>query len=159
LGAIMPRGGQLKYLPQHLVGIYPQETEGNHDLLDKEIEGDFIVRKGLSDQKFVECLEKILRSECNLHVKLTLREDERKVLVSSGKYRQTLVACRNLLEIYARELIPDSGAGGGTDDFPKMLQLVGSWIGRRIINEVQESSKHKVEWHYNSPNSFTHQEY
>ena len=148
LGASAPRGSSLRLLPQHLVGIYPQEIEGNQALLDKEIAGDFIVRKGISAEKFVECLEQILRRECDMPVKVTLREMERKVFVARGKYRYKPLAGHSELQIYGKELFAYSGAGGGTGDFPELLQAVGAGIGRRIINEVEEAPKQKVSWQF-----------
>jgi RNA polymerase sigma factor (sigma-70 family) len=160
LGATSPRG-TLKHLPQHLASIYPQEIEGEQALLDKDVEGDFIVRKGLSAEKFVERLEQILRHECNLAVKLTLREEERKVYVARGKYQYTPLAGRSEhhLELYAKELNDTGRGGGGTDEFPTMLQAAGAWIGRRIINEVQEAPKQQVSWHYNHRELFTAQQH
>ena len=144
-----PGGSSLRRLPQPLAGIYPQEIEGDQALLDKEIQGDFIVRKGLSAEKFVECLEPILRRECGLPVKLALREAERRVFVARGKYRFLPIAGHSGLVIYGKELFPYSGSGAGTDDFPKMLQTVGAAITRPIINEVQEAPKGKTSWEFN----------
>jgi hypothetical protein len=146
LGACSPGGCSLRLLPQHLVGIYPQEIEGNQPVLNKVIEGDFIVRKGIAAEKFVECLEEILRRECGLAVKFRLQDAERKVFVARGNYQYKPVAGHTGLVIYGKELLPYSGAGGGTGDFPELLQAVGAGINRRILNEVEEAPKEKVSW-------------
>jgi RNA polymerase sigma factor (sigma-70 family) len=143
-----PGGFSVRNLPQYLAGIYPQEIEGNQALLDKVIDGDFIVRKDLSAEKFAESLEQVLCRDCGLAVKLTLRDEERKVFVARGKYRYKPLAGHSELAIYGKELLPYSGAGGGTEDIAKMLQSVGAKINRRIINEIEQTPKQKVSWQY-----------
>jgi RNA polymerase sigma factor (sigma-70 family) len=51
------------------------EVRGDHDLLLKAVEGDFIARSDVPFEKIVARLEEILRDECKLPVRLTLQKD------------------------------------------------------------------------------------
>jgi hypothetical protein len=60
------------------------ELEGEKKLLRTVIGGDFVFREEASVEKRLATLEKILRDECNLAVKMTFHEVEREVLIAQG---------------------------------------------------------------------------
>jgi RNA polymerase sigma factor (sigma-70 family) len=67
--------------------------------------GDFVVRKGAPLEKLVPQLETILRDECELDVRLTLREEEQDVYVVGGKFKLAPNEWRNKdeIDVYASE--------------------------------------------------------
>jgi RNA polymerase sigma factor (sigma-70 family) len=115
--------------------LYPQQVEGPKELLGTEIVGDFVVRMGASAEKVIPALEDILRKECGLPVKLSLREVDRKVIVVKGKYtaRQREGQNDEGIKIYA-QLRGDVPNGGGSGDFSEFLNCVGEFIGRQVID-------------------------
>jgi RNA polymerase sigma factor (sigma-70 family) len=154
------KGATLRDLPRMLAEIYLQQIEGPADLLDTVVEGDFVVRAGIGPARFVSALDKLLRQECKLPVKLALRQVERKVIVAHGKYRFRPVAGRagNQVEIYGATLGDPARGGGGSGDFPEMLQWVGMFIGRQVVSEAQDTPKGRLSWHYNERSPFTAEE-
>jgi hypothetical protein len=146
-------------LLEWLAGIYPQEIEGDEALLKEEINGDWVVREGTPAEKVVPRLEEILRHEGKLPVLLALRDVERKVIVLRGTYRPMPLPGHDKgdIQLYGKDLVPDSGAGGGSGTFPEFLAAAGSFMGRRLVSEV-EGVPPEVGWRYHKRNLFTEQE-
>jgi hypothetical protein len=72
---------------------------------NKTVHGDFVTRKDAPLDKLVPQLEKILREECKLDVRLTLKEEEQQVFVVGGTFKLNPPAWRpkKELDIYAAE--------------------------------------------------------
>jgi hypothetical protein len=51
------------------------------------VSGDFVTRKDAPLEKMVPQLERILREECELDVRLTLKEEEQPVFVVGGTFK------------------------------------------------------------------------
>ena len=152
-----PLKRSIESIVKSVCDVYPQEIEGDEKLIRTQVEGDFVVRLGVAPQKLVSDLERILRTECDLPVRLSLREEERKVIVTSGQYEYSPVAGYKGIVIYGKALVPDSGAGGGSGDFDKFLQSVGSFIGRRLVSDLQDPPKNRLSWSYHRRSPFTAQ--
>jgi hypothetical protein len=98
-------GTSLSSLLTHLAGLYPQDLEGKKDLLETFVEGDFVAREGVSMERLIGLLEKILRDECKLPLKLNLRAVERTVVVARGRYKfRPVEPGRKQIEIYGQTL-------------------------------------------------------
>jgi hypothetical protein len=143
-----------------LAGIYRQDIDGHGELLEEPITGDFIVREGAPAEKVVARLDEILRKECELPMKLTLREVERDVFVVKGRWKSTPLAGRkeNEVELYSKQLVPNSGAGGGSGDLARFLKAAGSFMGRRLVSEVEAPPKGEVSWYNNLHSPFTEEQ-
>jgi hypothetical protein len=152
-------GTGLPTLLEWLTDLYPQDLEGDEGLLKEQITGDFIVREGTPADKVLPRLEEILRRECKLPVKLTLKDVERKVIVLRGTYRPMPLAGydKDDVQLYGKDLVPNSGAGGGSGTFREFLQAAGSFMGRRLVAEVEGAPK-KIGWRYHKRSPFTEQE-
>jgi hypothetical protein len=150
----------LPTLLQTLIDVYPEEIEGDADLLKEPIKGDFIVREEVAAEKVVSRLEEILRKECRMPVKLAFREVERKVIVATGKYafKPLKQGRENEVEIYGKQLVENSGAGGGGGTFPEFLSWVGMFIERRIVGELDEMPKLRMSWNYHRRSPSTAEE-
>jgi hypothetical protein len=146
-----PVGWSLINVLGHL-GLPPQEVEGDGDLLHKHIEGEFVVRTGASAEKVVPRLEQILREELKLPIRLTLRRVEREVIVVGGKYESKPRANRkmNQVDLFATEPNEEGGAGGGSGTFDEFLIQVGSYISRRLVNDLANSPKGRITWFYHN---------
>jgi RNA polymerase sigma factor (sigma-70 family) len=149
--ALYGGGSDLRNLPRFLTTIYPQQVEGAKDILATSVGGDFVVRAGASAKQVIPALEKVLREECRIAVKLTLREVDRKVIVVKGKYRAKPLKDRaaNHFEIYGAALVEDGTGGGGGGDFPEFLNWVGMYLDRQLVNEAADTPKARLYWHYN----------
>jgi RNA polymerase sigma factor (sigma-70 family) len=152
-------GTGLPTILEHLTGLYPQDLEGDEGLLKEQITGDFIVRDGAPADKVLPRLEEILRHDCKLPIKLTLKDVERKVIVLRGTYRPMPLPGydKEEVQLYGKDLVPNSGAGGGGGTFAEFLQAAGSFMGRRLVAEVEGAPK-KVGWRFHKRSPFTEQE-
>src|SRR5262249_5889225 len=151
------KGQTLPNLLRGIAGLYPEEIEGEGKLLKEQVTGDFIVREDAPVEKVVSRLEEILRQERKLPVKLTFREVERKVIVARGPYRPNPLPGRqeNQVDIYGKQLVENSGAGGGSGDFRDFLNWVGMFIQRRMVNEVEDAPQGNISWYYHRRSPFT----
>jgi len=135
-----------------IAGIYPQDVEGDQELLEASVLGDFIVREGVRPEKTVRDFERILRRDLKIPVKMAFREVPREVIIARGTYRLTPVPGRRpgWIEIYGERLTEDpSVGGGGGGDFDEFLMSVGWYLNRHVVNEVEAPPKGRVRWHYN----------
>jgi hypothetical protein len=146
-------------LVEWLAGIHPQEIEGDEGLLKESINGDWVVREGAAAEKVVPRLEEILRHEVKHPVSLALRDVERKVIVLRGTYRPMPLPGYDPedIQLYGKDLVPNSGAGGGSGKFEQFLAEAGAFMGRRLVGEV-EGAPPRVGWRYHKRSPFTKQE-
>lgn len=149
-------GFSLTVLIDQLLGIKSQQIEGPTELLRKPTTGDWVVRDGASADSLLEQLQQILQDELSLPVKLKLRIVERPVYVARGAYQLTPLPGRQAegkliltdetlttdnIEIFGKQLVPNSGAGGGCGNFDTFLGWLGRWIGTPIVSEVKSPPK------------------
>jgi hypothetical protein len=154
-------GPDLACLLTCLAPLQPQEIEGDDELLQERFAADFIVRDGSSPEKVVPALEKILRTDFALSVKLTFREVERKVYVASGKYRFVPVKDRpdKRIELYGKKLVSPKFGGHGRGTFADLLRGAGIFVGKRIVaGTIEDLPKGTLQWHVNELAAFTEDE-
>jgi hypothetical protein len=154
-------GFRLRDLPRYLqMDIYPTHIEGDPELLEATIPGDWIYREGAPLDQMVKALEARLQRTLRMRVALQFREVERDVVVVGGTYRYSPVANRsnNEVEIYGKQIVANGGgAGGGGGTFAEFLQWVGEWIERPVISEVEAPPTQSISWYYNQRSPFTDQ--
>ncbi|MFO0851288.1 MAG: sigma-70 family RNA polymerase sigma factor [Gemmataceae bacterium] len=135
---------------------------------NKTVHGDFVTRTDAPLDKLVPQIEAILRDECKLDIRLTLREEEQSVFVVGGTFKPNPPAWRprGELDIYATE--------DGLDkeyDFPhfekrrrspklgivqvlhytgtpvEMVRLVGHRLGARMVWDAPRPTGTRISWH------------
>ena len=150
-------GVRLVQLVRMTTGFGHTRTEGDAELLERKVTGDFVVRAGAEPEKIAAALEKVLRKEFGLPVALAVEEVERDVCVLSGTYEAKPLADRkkNLIEVYASELTDRQTGGGGSGTLQKMADLIEGFIESRIAIGKIEGGPKQVEWHFNYRSPFT----
>jgi hypothetical protein len=149
-------GWSIRDLPRYMkMDIYPSEIEGEPELLNTEIGGDWIVREGVPAEQLIRPLEAIVQRALRRRITLALRRVERDVVVARGRYQSSPLPgySKDHVEIYGRKLSPNGGGGSG--DFAQFLKWVGEWIGRPIVNEVESPPTGTIGWRYNQSQPFT----
>jgi hypothetical protein len=126
------------------IGIPMREVEADKKLLDTPVGGDFVFRQDAPVEKLVPALERILREECKLAVKLTFKEVEREVIVARGTLKIVPLEGqeKNHVELFGKE-IGKGEAWGSRKDLHGFLLDLGGFLGRRIVNETK-SGKEEV---------------
>jgi hypothetical protein len=132
-------------------GFGQARTEGDADLLDQKVTGDFVVRAGADPEKIAIALEKILRKECDLPVSLAVQEVERDMFILSGKYEAKPLDGRkkNEIEVYAKHLVDQKTGGGGTGTFDELVAELEGHVRLPVRVGKIEGLPKKVSWHYN----------
>ena len=158
-----PAGHPLRDLPRFMnMELFPAQIEGDPELLQTEISGDWVFREGVPVEQLIPTLESILQREFRLRITLAFREVERDVVVARGRYRYAPLPGRsdNSIEIYGTYLDTKGtgGAGGGSGEFPKFLRWVSDWIERPVVSEVEAPPKENMRWHYNAHSPSTEEE-
>jgi RNA polymerase sigma factor (sigma-70 family) len=145
--------------------LFPMEGVSVRGVLS--VGGDFVTRKDAPLEKLVPQLEKILREECRLDVRLTLREEEQPVFVVGGTFKPNPPAWRpkKELDVYATEAMlnkeydhfdPNNNPktekyetvrsnqyGGAPIDF---VRFVGSRLGTRMVWDAPLPTEPKLSW-------------
>ena len=157
------RGGKLKnwgfdigkdddilYPLSSFVAIYPQDIEGDKELLhSSHIQGDWVFREGTPKKQAVAELGRILNEKCNLPVKLTLRDVERKVFVATGEFKfHPISGHSGKTKVYVYDKNPGTpetqAAGGG--NFERFIRDVGTFIDTRIVSDLKNPPKDNFDW-------------
>jgi hypothetical protein len=147
-------------LPHIATEIHESEIDGDRDLLDAILTGDWVARDDVDVERKVHELEVIIQRELGLRISLTFRRVERDVVVARGAYRHIPLEGRppNVIEIYGKDIVPGGGgAGGGSGEFAKFLKGVGHWIGRPVVSEVKHPPREPITWFYNQRKRSTEQ--
>jgi hypothetical protein len=154
-------------LADAIQGIKSQQIQGPPDLLSASLPGDWVSRPRLSDDIFARELQAILQQDLKLPIRLEFRTHVREVYVATGRYRfvplqgqrgQTQLHMEQKSEtmsevqIFGKQLVPNSGAGGGSGDFGEFLSWLGRWIEMPIFDDVRQPPR-QIAWalHQQSP--------
>jgi hypothetical protein len=144
-----------------LVQLKSQMVEGPADLLEKTIPGDWVIRQGLTSDQYVKELETLLQKVLSLPIQMEFREQERPVYVVRGKYHHTPLPGQPAKEklrptdetidaeiaIFGKQLVPNSGSGGGSGKYREFLDWLGCWISTPIISEAEAPPVGELSWH------------
>jgi hypothetical protein len=146
-----PQGIEARELVQVMAKVEPRHVDDPQHLLNKLVEGDYVIHADAPVDKIVFGLEQIFRRECDLPVKLTLGEVEEDIVAVSGRIKPPFVPTpETIFELYAATLQPGKGqTEKGT--FQEFLDDVGRFItpNRRVINELEHGVREKIRWHRN----------
>jgi RNA polymerase sigma-70 factor (ECF subfamily) len=155
----LPQGLSLESLLRILVGVVPEEVEGDRELRwTTLVDGDFVVRAGADRAVIVARLEEILNKKHKMPVTLTLAEADRKVYVLSGTYKFTPTTAdrpEDHIDIYADALSPELPAPAGSpaaaalpfqSPFPEFLHALGRFLDRRVVLGKAEGLPKQVSW-------------
>jgi hypothetical protein len=171
-GGSVDDGYSLSSALDALLDIKSQQIDGPRELLDSRLPGDLVIRDGADQAAVLKQLQDILQTELSLPVKLEFREVEREVYVARGEYELTPLAGQegkgkliltdetittDEIQIFGTQLVPNSGAGGGTGEFEEFLGWLGRWIGTPIVSEVDLKPTNQVSWHLHERSPSTDQ--
>jgi RNA polymerase sigma factor (sigma-70 family) len=160
----------------HVTGLSEPEVvidpNSKNDVLfagkNKTVHGDFVTRKGAPLEKLAPQLEKILRDECNVDVRLTVKEEEQEVFVVGGKFKLTPPEWRGHakkeLDVYATEdglnqeyqfakfdvgrekakFVETLSYSGGPVE---LVRFLGHRVTTRMVWDVELPAEPMMQWH------------
>ena len=156
-----------------LLDIKSQEIDGPRELLDDArwpATGSFA--RARTKQRSSNNCNRFCRTNSRFPMRLEFRDVERDVYVARGEYELTPLPGQegkgkliltdetittDEIQIFGTELVPNSGAGGGTGEFEEFLGWLGRWIGTPIVSEVDLKPTNQVSWHLHEKSPSTDQ--
>jgi beta-lactamase regulating signal transducer with metallopeptidase domain len=153
-------GYSLSGVADAIQGLKSQQIVGPPELLNAPIPGDWVSRPGMADEAFAQELQTILQNELKLPIRLQFRTHRREVYVAKGLYRfvplpgqrgeiqlylENKTETMHEVQIFGKQLAPNSGAGGGSGNFDEFLLWLGRWIDMPIVNDVQKPPR-QISW-------------
>jgi RNA polymerase sigma factor (sigma-70 family) len=120
--------------------------------------GDFVTRKDAPLAKLAPQLEKILREECKLDVRLTVREEEQSVYVVGGTFKLAPRDWRKKdeIDLYADESVLGKHFNRTNTDKPTTDGVTSGWqicTPRTLARHVGEFVNVRVVWDQELPTS------
>lgn len=134
-GGELAVGGMIWHL-----GLPMHELEADPALLATIVGGDMVFLQDAPEEKRVAGLERILREECKLPVRIAFRMVKREVVVAKGKLKIAPLDGRdkNHVEIYAKEAVKGSYSGGGGSGHPSaFFNDLSGFVRKRIVSEAE----------------------
>ena len=132
-----PNNAKLSFLIEDGFCLSLREVEALPEVLDSEIEGEFVFRDGTPPEKWVPAFEKILRDECGVKLQFALKEVEREVVVMGGEFKSTPRPgqLKNTVVVAAE---PDDPWGGGSiGTFEELLLFLSKFTELRIVSDLK----------------------
>jgi RNA polymerase sigma factor (sigma-70 family) len=145
-----PPPGSLSFILEQGFLFPTQQVDAAAELLDTDIHGEFVFRHGTPPEKWVPVLDKILRTECKLPVRLTLKEVEREVIVMSGEYqaRPRKGQKANTIVLSSEEPMED-WSGSGLGDCDAFVRFLNKLLDRHVVSEVKAPPE-RLWWRHKS---------
>jgi Protein of unknown function (DUF3738) len=135
--------------------IDPVVIEGDPDLFDMVLDGDWIVQEDATDGQKVLALDRIIQRSLRQGIGISLRQVVRDVIVASGRYRPSVpILAGDRIQIYGRRLNKGEAGGGGDGMFPNFLEALRDWINRPILDETEAPPKGNIGWGFNERSPF-----
>jgi hypothetical protein len=130
------------------------EIEGPNDLLSLDVAGDWVVRPEADMGQKLRALAGVIKELHGRTVHFDKREMPREVIVTGGTWNfQPLKGSYNekWVHVFSDKQDKEEGAGGGSGDLTKFLQMLGDRTGSRVVDEVQGDRPRMITWgHHNS---------
>jgi hypothetical protein len=156
-GRLRWSGGSSSGVPLcDLLDVRRADLAGPAELLRYDLSGDWVVRSGTSLRKRHRALEKYLKKEFGLSIRIEQRDVEKEVIVARGKFKLSpLAAARNrdVVHVYTSEAF--SERHGPPFDFRegtlRQFLLSQGCVGLGLDHVVDEtdSSDVRIKWLYN----------
>jgi beta-lactamase regulating signal transducer with metallopeptidase domain/uncharacterized GH25 family protein len=135
----------VSHLARLLTGIGSAELEGDKDLVELSIPGDFVFREGASKEALLRDLQEIVSDEARVPVKIEFRDVERNVYRASGELKLNLPEG---LDSIAMNGGPHTGHFGESirgGNAGRLLLSLSAYIRMCIVNEVTAPND-RLEW-------------
>jgi RNA polymerase sigma factor (sigma-70 family) len=125
-----------------LLDIEDYELLGPSKLLQMQLEGDWIVRAGTTREQRLAEVERVLREDCGVPIRIVHRRLPQPVIVVSG----TLTAPGNVVQVYSDRMTGDKPGEGTPTRLDDFFQLLARSTRHRVVNETSAPADQKIRW-------------
>jgi hypothetical protein len=144
-----PRG-TLSFVLERGLGLPLQSVDAVAEVLDLEVDGDFVFRTGTPPEKWVPVLEKTLRTDCALPLRFKWAEAEREVVVLSGEYKSKPREGQRLNSVVVAADPAGALEGGSIGTYDEFLMFLSKFTGKRIMSDVKRPPAVQFNWRHRS---------
>jgi hypothetical protein len=148
---------RLGYTPEilvrHLLGVFPQDLEGDRRLSGQGMPGDFAFSGAANAEQLRGGLEVIISEKTGAPVRLTFLEVERRAIVFKGKWvgrnpdQPASKQCPRF-DVYGGDRdLSRGGEGAGSGNVGLFSNRIGRLIGATVVVEAADVPE-KISWHY-----------
>ena len=142
----------LNFLLGFVLRLKSFEYDGPEELLNIELPGDWIIRDEVSQEIKLKALEQLIDEEFSRTIQFEKRTAERQVIVVTGNFKfhpPSETYEHTSVHLYADELDPDEGSGGGTaDSVNDFLLRLGNLVDMPVADHTESSKKFKVPYRH-----------
>jgi len=140
-----------------VVRLESYEYDGPAELLGLELPGDWIIRDERPQEVKLGALEALIEEELGRKVRFAKRPVTREVIVATGrfKFHPPVGTYENTsVHMYADEVDPDEGSGGGTaDSLAEFLQALGDRVNMPVIDRTKPEQATSVPYRHHRSSS------
>ncbi len=139
------KGQSLESVITWVIKVSSSKIIGDSELLGQLIEGDWVIRKGTSEEELLSRLHDIILEKMGIDVAINLVDVECDCVIAEGTYAHTPIESHfddsNLI-LYSDVMDEDEGSGGTTaDTVHKMVKVLGDITGITFIDNTTNSEK------------------
>lgn len=131
----------LSYVINHVLQLKRFEYNGPIELLNLKLPGDWIIRNEMPQDVKLAALENLIEAELGRHIRFEKRSINREVIIASGRFKfhpPVGTYESTSVHMYADEVDPDEGSGGGTDDsLAEFLETLGNRVNIPVIDRTE----------------------
>jgi RNA polymerase sigma factor (sigma-70 family) len=145
-----PPRGTISFVLENGFRLPLQGVEAVAEVLDTQIDGEFVFRVGTAPEKWVPVLEKILWNDCALPFRLKLVEVEREVVVVSGEYKSNP---RDGQRPHTVVVAADPAGpldGGSIGRYEEFLAFLSKFTEKRVVSDVKRPPAVQFWWRHRS---------
>jgi len=157
-GSILGSGdGRRGYTPQilirHLLGVFPQDLEGDIHLSMQGMPGDFAFLAEARAEQLHGGLEVVISEATAAPVRLAFRQVERQAIVFKGKWvekrsKEAVAGQHPRFEVYGGDRdLSRGGEGAGSGSIADFGNRIGSMIDASVVVDAAGVPQ-KISWHY-----------
>jgi RNA polymerase sigma factor (sigma-70 family) len=127
-----------------VLGVPQTEVVGPAKLLATPIESDWVCRANATVAERAADLERILRDECGLKVKIRKKRLPQEVIVATGV---VTLAPGTAVQVYSDRMSGDRPSPDSlTSSVEEFLANLSVYVGRPVLNESATPPKQKLQW-------------
>ncbi|MDQ3441930.1 MAG: sigma-70 family RNA polymerase sigma factor [Planctomycetota bacterium] len=123
-----------------LLDVKQYELIGARQLLETPVEGDWVMRAGSTRAQRLIDLERVLREEAGLAVRITQRRMPQQVIVVRG----TITSPETVVQLYSDRMHDDTPAKGVRNTLDDVFRQLAMFTDHRVINETSVPAGQKI---------------
>ena len=142
----------LSYVLNHVLQLKRFDYHGPKGLLNLKLPGDWIIRNEMPQDVKLAALEDLIEAELGRHIRFEKQFIDREVIIASGRFKfhpPVGTYESTSVHMYADEVDPDEGSGGGTNDsLAEFLETLGNRVNIPVIDQTESIEEMSIPYRH-----------